>query len=288
MPYQVSQLLKDLGAPVSAAPDEPLGEALGRMLQHGFSQLPVVKGTGQERQFYFVTHESILLALHNFGSRIEGSGLRVDDALVKVAKVYAAADDLFDLLVGMRDTNAAVIVDDDRNLTNVVTSYDTSQYFRQWAEDIMHVRDIEHSLRRVINFSFRKSNGEIDEDARRSAVEEMTASNRALRKKFGLAVSYYMAAQAAVTPEMKPESVDLAFLELVKDCRNAATPEPAVAENVANQTDSNAPSSREDEVAGQMDASRALRSRFEVGLQSYLNQQARNVTVDETALEARI
>jgi hypothetical protein len=73
---------------------------------------------------------------------------------------------------------------------------------------------------------------------------------------------------------------------LVKDCRNAATPEPAVAENVANQTDSNAPSSREDEVAGQMDASRALRSRFEVGLQSYLNQQARNVTVDETALEA--
>jgi len=125
------------------------------------------KGAGQQQQFYFITHESILGALHNFGSKFEDSALRVDDALVRVPNVYRASDDLFELLVGMRDRNAALIVDEDQCLRHVVTSYDTSQYFRQWAEDIMQVRDVEHSLRRIINSAFKKSDGEIDEERRK-------------------------------------------------------------------------------------------------------------------------
>jgi CBS domain-containing protein len=195
MPYEVRQLLKDIGQPVVATPDEPIRIALNRMLHHSFSQLPVVKGDGQQRHFYFITHESILLALHNFGSKIEESGLRVDDALVKVPNVYHETDDLFELLVGMREMNAVLIVDDDRNLTHIVTNYDTSRYFRQWAEDIMQVRDVEHGLRRIINSAFKRPDGEIDEQARRSAVEEITSSNRALRKKFGLALKNYIAQQ---------------------------------------------------------------------------------------------
>ena len=95
MPYEVRQLLKDVGKPIVATPDEPIRTALNRMLYHSFSQLPVVKGDGPHRYFYFITHESILLALHNFGSKIEESGLRVDDALVKVPNVYRETDDLF-------------------------------------------------------------------------------------------------------------------------------------------------------------------------------------------------
>src|SRR5258708_6479292 len=100
MPYQVSQLLIDIGTPVAATPNEAIQDALDRMLHYGFSQLPVVKGDGRSRQFYFITHESVLMALHNFGSKIEDSGLRVDDALVRVPNVYRATDDLFELLAG--------------------------------------------------------------------------------------------------------------------------------------------------------------------------------------------
>lgn len=64
MPYEVSQLLQNLGAPVSASPEEPVRIAVDRMLGKGFSQLPVVKGTGPQAQFYLITHESILMALH--------------------------------------------------------------------------------------------------------------------------------------------------------------------------------------------------------------------------------
>ncbi len=156
------------------------------MLQHQYSQLPVIKGSGQSRQFYFITYERILRALHDFGSKINESNLRVNDALVRVPNVYRSSDNLFELLAGMREINAALIVDDSSNLTHVVTAYDTTQYFRQWAEDIMHARDVENSLKQFVTYAFKKSNGEIDDKARQMAIEELTSSNKDLRKKLGI------------------------------------------------------------------------------------------------------
>ena len=211
MPYQVSHLIRDLPDPIGAGPDEPIEDALDRMLDKRFSQLPVVKGEGQARQFYFITYESILSALHNFGSTVEESGLRVDDALIRAPIVYRATDDLFELLEGMREMNAAIIVDDNRTLTHIVTTYDTTRYFRQWAEDIMQVRDIEYGLKRILNSAFKKSDGEIDGATRQVAVDEMTSSNKALRKKFGLALGKYLALQGAADEEPNEENADEAF-----------------------------------------------------------------------------
>ena len=235
MPYQVSQLLTAIGAPVTATADEPVQDALDRMLHHDFSQLPVVKGDGQQRQFYFITYKSILLALNTFGSKLADSSLRVEDALVKVPNVYRATDDLFELLVVMREMNAALIVDDNQGLTHIVTNYDTTRYFREWAEDIMQVRDVERSLKRIINSAFRKPDGEIDEVARQTAVEEMTSANRVLRKKFGVAIQKYLSRQAASTVEVKHEWLDLAFAELLKDCKTAAVGSPPGGRRLASR-----------------------------------------------------
>jgi CBS domain-containing protein len=219
-----------VGAPVTATVDEPVQDALDRMLHHDFSQLPVVKGNGQQRQFYFITYKSILLALHTFGSKVADSGLRVEDALVKVPSVYRATDDLFELLEVMREMNAALIVDDDQSLTHIVTDYDTTRYFREWAEDIMQVRDVERSLKRIINSSFRKPGGEIDEASRQAAIEEMISANRVLRKKFAAAVKHYTTRQAASAVVLKPEWLDVAFAELLKECKAEATENPTVPE----------------------------------------------------------
>jgi CBS domain-containing protein len=286
MPYPVSQLLEGVGVPVSATADEPARDALDRMLHHGFSQLPVVKGAGQQRQFYFITFESILVALHNFGSSIEDSSFRVDDALVKVPNVYRATDDLFELVMGMREMNAALIVDDDRSLTHVVTSYDTSRYFRQWAEDIMQVRDIEHSLRRIINAAFKKSDGSIDEDARQSAVEEVTSANRVLRRKFGVAVKSYITQEATKAGAVRPERLDLAFIELLRDRKTAPIANDTLSGDHENKGII-ATSVGDDEsgVPRLLAASQALRGRFEAGLQVYLAQQSTNVVLDDASVE---
>ena len=287
MPYEVSQLIKDIGQPVAAEADEPIQEALDRMLHYSFSQLPVVKGDGQSRQFYFITYESILLALHNFGSTIKDSGLRVDDALIRVPNVYRATDDLFELLAGMREMNAALIVDDERNLTHVVTSYDTTRFFRQWAEDIMQVRDVEHGLRRIINSAFKKADGEIDEQARQAAVEEITSSNKALRKKFGVALQRYIKQQAAATVELPSDWIDRAFAELLNGCKAVATTEAGASVDDEGAVVPSATVADEESAASALlSASQTLRDRFEAALKCYLSQQATaEVKLDEALIE---
>lgn len=260
MPYEVSQLLRNLGAPVSASPEEPVRIAVDRMLGNGFSQLPVVKGTGPQAQFYLITHESILMALHNFGSRIETSGLRVQDALVRVQRVYRSTDDLFELLIGVRDSNAALIVDDDGKLTHIVTSYDTAVYFRDWAENIMQVRDIEHSLRRIIGAGFRRREGVIDEDMRRTAVEEITSSNKALRKKFVRAMKQCLGQYAPVGAEIDGKKLDTAFAAFINGAGGLAS------QSVEGD------GTGQDGVVALVSATDALSARFADGVRAYVGE----------------
>jgi hypothetical protein len=50
----------------------------------------------------------------------------------------------------------------------------------------MHARDVENSLKQFVTYAFKKSNGEIDDKARQMAIEELTSSNKDLRKKLGI------------------------------------------------------------------------------------------------------
>jgi hypothetical protein len=270
---------------MSATEEEPLQDAFDRMLARQFSQLPVLRGNGQHREFYFITYESILVALHNFGSRIESSRLRVADALVRVLNVYRETDDLFDLLVGMREMNAALIVDDDRNLKHIVTSYDTSLYFQQWAEDMMHVRDVEHSLRRIINCAFKRSDGEIDEEARQSAIAEITSENRKLRKKFGVAVRKYLEKQAKKAMPLNPELADVAFSAFLKGSSAAPAAGGSVLGAEFTQSGESSTVEKEADIGRQLFASQALRARFHAALLTFLDRRTTPDPGDDALIE---
>ncbi len=187
----------------------------------------------------------------------------------------------------MREVNAAMIVDDDRNLTHVVTSYDTTRYFRQWAEDIMQVRDIEHGLRRIINSSFKNADGVIDEQARQSAVEEITSSNKALRKKFGIALQQYIKAKAAETAKPKKEWIDGAFAELLNG--NKASMDGTANKSIEHadvSIQSTATVDQESRITNLLSASQILYERLEAALTYYLTQQATaDVKLDESITE---
>lgn len=284
MPYEVSQLLMGLGQPVTAEPNEPVQDALDRMLRYSYSQLPVVKGSDQFRQFYFITHETILLALHDFGIRSWESGLRVKDALVRVPNVYRSSDNLFELLAAMRETNAALIVDDDKNLTHVVTTYDTTQYFRQWAEDIMHARDVEHSLKQFITYAFKKASGEIDEQARQATIEELTSSNKDLRKKFEKALRKYLTQLAAGEVSLNPEWAGRAFIDMLNvgnlDIESIVSddslPDNSLTTSISSDSSLNI-----------LFLGQKFKKAFDVGLTSYLHQQAASdATLNEIHTEA--
>lgn len=283
MPYEVSQILTGLGEPITASPEEPLQTALDRMLHYQFSQLPVIKENEQSRQFYFITYEMILRALHDFGSKINDPNLTVNDALVRIPRVYRSTDNLFELLAGMREINAALIVDDETNLTHIVTTYDTTQYFRQWAEDIMHARDVEHSLKQIITNAFKKQNGEIDEEARQLAIEELISSNKDLRKKFGKAITQYLTQLANKHLTLNAEWAERAFFELLKGAEIAEGENNVPTNNLENDL-----KIAEAEPAIQtVQTLKTLQKGFYSALSNYLRQQGNsNIELDQPLLEA--
>lgn len=207
MPYTVRQLVAGIGTPVTADPEEPIETALDRMLQHRFSQLPLTI----DDKHYFITQESILAALNMFGVPPKDSGLKVKDALVRPGKTFFEEDPLFDLLNEMRDNNAAIVLEEDgKSIKHVVTTFDTTQFFRQWSEDMLHARDIELNLKKIIRASFKTQGGEIDEVALSEAIADVTPSNKTLRRKFETALGIY-SENCTASKEFDVEAAEKAF-----------------------------------------------------------------------------
>ena len=151
----------------------------------------------------------------------------------------------------------------------------------------MQVRDVEHGLRRILNNAFKTADGEIDEQARQTAVEEITSSNKVLRKKFGNALRRYITQQAPPTVTPKSDWMDKAFVELLNGCSANTS---ADGNNSTHQPGSAIPSisivDQESAAISLLSASQALRVRFEVALKCYLTQQAAvGVELDESLVE---
>ena len=173
MPFTVHDLLQDRPAPTTVRPETPILQTLQCMADHDFSQLPVVDEQGIPMGI--VTGESILRASSNFGIPLDQ--LEVFDAIIS-ANEFRREDALFDLLDNMRDSNAVLIVDGKRRLDGIITSYDTTNYFRQQAEDMMLVGDIEAMLKDYILLSLSLNNPEADETDLIQYMQEHTRSKR--------------------------------------------------------------------------------------------------------------
>ena len=132
MPFTVQQLIEGHQEPVKVTQHENAQRALELMIEYDFSQLPVVDEN--DTPLGIVTSDSILRALNNFG--IPLNELQVSHAIVKV-DLYNPDEDLFDLLDDLKNTYAVLIVNNEGTLHGIVTSYDTTEYFRRRAEDMM-------------------------------------------------------------------------------------------------------------------------------------------------------
>jgi len=137
MPYSVQQLIEGHAKPLTVLPSDSAEKALDLMIEHAYSQLPVVDSSG--RPLGMITSESILRALSNFGVTIDA--LNVSKAIDTRFRKFRPEDNMFDLLDELRDHYAALIVDGEGRLTGIVTNYDTAEYFRRRAEDIMLVEE---------------------------------------------------------------------------------------------------------------------------------------------------
>lgn len=182
MPYQVQQLLEGKSEPVCVTKEDSAAAALRLMIENDFSQLPVVKNVHKNNvPEGMVTHEAILRGILNFKTGLDT--LKVRDVLVS-APTYSVDDDLFDILDRLKDTNAVLIVDGKReNLVGIVTSYDTTEYFRNRTEDLMRVEDIEFMIKEFVKTAYTHKNGEINENLLEEKIAEYIVYKKEVNRK---------------------------------------------------------------------------------------------------------
>lgn len=176
MPYQVQQIIEGKGMPTCVKRDDPVSLALALMVEHDFSQLPVTKRFEEfDVPEGMVTYEGILRGIRNFKAKIDD--LKVRDVMIN-APAYSLEDDLFDILDRLKETNAVLITENITSvpdLVGIVTSYDTTEYFRERTEDLMRVEDIELMVKDFIKAAHLDENGEVDETKLNNAVTQVTA-----------------------------------------------------------------------------------------------------------------
>ncbi len=145
MPYFVEHLIENQGSVTVVQKTDAISSALDLMIEHDFSQLPVVDENGT--LLGMVTYESIMRAARSFNTKPDQ--LLVRDATINVPFHYRE-DDLFDLLDELKATNAVVIIEPEGCVTGIVTAYDASGFLRNRTEDLMHIEDIEFIIKELI------------------------------------------------------------------------------------------------------------------------------------------
>lgn len=145
MPYSVGHLLENQANITVVRKTDQIVDALDLMIKHEYSQLPVV----DEKNLLLgmITHEGIMRAIRSFNTTLDR--LLVRDALIS-APSYFREDDLFDLLDELKNTNAVIIIEPGGFVVGIVTSYDTSEFLRDRTEDLMHIEDIEFTIKELL------------------------------------------------------------------------------------------------------------------------------------------
>jgi CBS domain-containing protein len=189
MAATIDDLLQGKPAPVTTKVEDPLAAALELMVQHDYGQLPVVDGN--HKVAAILTADSIVRTLNNFG--VPPGALRVRDAMHERFKTCRADIDLLDILDDLQTAGAVLVLDAHNALIGIVTTYDTTEYFRRRTQDIMLVQDIEELVKDYVLAAF-QGEGDVTADAQlHAAIEEITPSNSTeLRKPFQKALEHYL------------------------------------------------------------------------------------------------
>lgn len=152
MAVPIENLTSDQPQLVTISPNATLQEAVALMIENDFSQLPIVEdGKPYGSPASFVTSTSIARALRYFGTPLKD--LRVRDATV-TARTVSADEDLFSKMDDLLDAYAVLVLNPDGTIAGIVTNYDTTQYFRRRAEDMLLVEDIETTLKDHVRAAF--------------------------------------------------------------------------------------------------------------------------------------
>jgi CBS domain-containing protein len=142
---------------VTITEDDLVRDALTLMVIHDFSQLPVVNMHGSLTRL--ISDQSISRNYLHLGDDVGLLDLKVADCCEK-PETLARESDVLDALSLLKRTASVVIVNDKRPV-GIVTNTDATEFFRDLAEGLVLIEDMEVTLRQYIDEAFPT---EIDRD----------------------------------------------------------------------------------------------------------------------------
>ena len=208
---QVGRLAFGCFDPVCVDQNASVQEALQIMIENDFSQLPVINA--RKLPIGLITYESIVKASQNFGLRLDQ--LHVSNAIANV-KSFSLEEDLYDLLDQLKVDNAVLIDGADEHF-GIVTTFDSTEFFRRRAEDMMRVEDIEGLVKEFILQVFTNDDTEIDQEKLATAIIDSSGVRKELSKKYKQAVSEYLHLTGQVNPNIDPNAAEKSFVRLYNE-----------------------------------------------------------------------
>jgi hypothetical protein len=112
--------------------------------------------------------------------------LRVRD-VARAVRTYPTDADLLATLDDIQRENFALIVDENNFLTGIVTTADTTVFFREYAQDLMQIEGIESRMKEAITALYVGNDLGLE-----FAVEAVTDRAADIRKKFPVAIRAYL------------------------------------------------------------------------------------------------
>lgn len=153
MLFPVSTLIKAQRELVCVKTGDIVSDALKLMIDHDYSQLPVVDANGALTGI--VSEQSIARTFYHLNHKrsaqqpiIDILSIQVDHCLDTPATVEPESD-LFEALASLRD-RYSVIVTQNNKPVGILTDYDTTAFFRSLTEGLLYVQDVEEMLRQSI------------------------------------------------------------------------------------------------------------------------------------------
>lgn len=146
MLFPIQRLLEGRDPPLCIRQDQTVREALTLMIEHDYSQLPVVDRQG--RLLGLISQESVAQRHFHLGGQATLLDLTVDHCQTK-AVTLPMDRDIFEALDRLKDVYAVVITREGKP-EGILTEFDMAHFFRDLTGDLLVVEDIETSLRQIV------------------------------------------------------------------------------------------------------------------------------------------
>lgn len=150
MLFPIQQLIEGRDEPLCVSKSTRLSDALAVMVEHDYSQLPIVDEAG--KLLGVVSEDSIIGTYYHTGGTVSLLDLTVDHCQ-KPAVTLPPESDIFEALDQLKNVYAIVIVKDQKPV-GILTDYDTTHFFRDLSEGLILVEDTEVTLRQYIEAAF--------------------------------------------------------------------------------------------------------------------------------------